>query len=72
MTDPATMMFLLNVFVCADGTAMLQSCRPAGVNYGPYATEQECTAAVPELQLLWPRMYPPARYAFECFGVRIR
>jgi len=71
MTDPATMAFLLNVFVCADGTPA--TCAgPARYNYGPYATEQACAAAVPALQKQWPRMYQPARYAFECFGVRIR
>lgn len=71
MTDPATMMFVLNIVVCLDGTPA--TCAgPARYNYGPYATEELCAAAVPELQLLWPRMYPPARYAFECFGVRIR
>jgi len=71
MTDPGIIVFVLNIVVCLDGTPA--TCAgPARYNYGPYATEQACAAAVPALQKQWPRMYQPARYAFECFGVRIR
>lgn len=73
MTDPSTLLFILNIIVCADGAAVPDSCAgPARFNHGPYATEQDCVAAVPLLQQLWPRLETPARYAFECFGVRIR
>jgi hypothetical protein len=71
MTDPGILVFVLNIIVCLDGTPATCAA-PARYNYGPYANAQECTAAVPNLQPLWPVLDRPARYAFECFGVRIR
>lgn len=73
MLDPATIGFMLNVFVCANAWLIPESCATAAVyNYGPYDSAEECRNAVPRLQPRWDRLEAPGRYGFECFAARIR